>query len=385
MIMDSRYEVLQTVYNGFLHTGMSFIGLLDNSLKCFSKITSDHPGMYYFVPKIACFFHISLDQALLFFINGLLLMGFFLCMCGFYLLTRSFLFLGYGIVLAFGLWHQDIFYFFDVYVAYAVAICGVIPLFFYFFEKKYFSKGFCIFLFFAGILLGYCHLIRHYSLLPALKFIGLMLAWERYINLRKKIIFMGCLCFGLALPMVHIEYELYKSRIFLHQQIMQEIPVKKSFWHHIYIGFGFIPNYFSITYKDACAANKVKEIDSNVEYCSQKYEQILMKEVLNIIVHARLFVLSTLFAKLGICLLYFLLCFNFGLWGLWRMNGKKWMHGAFTIALLISATPGILVMPRSSYLSGFSMLSFVYGLYCLHFEWDILLSKIRRLFKNFLL
>ena len=154
---------------------------------------------------------------------------------------------------------------------------------------------------------------------------------------------------------------------------------KHVFWHNIYLGFGFIPNYLGITYDDDCAIKKIKNIDPNIKEYSEKYESLLKKETIRILLKERIFAWSTIFAKFGVCLFYLLVCMNIGSLAAVLFKQDMYLHSCFLIVLLTAALPGILVMPRPSYLSGFTALAFVYGLYCFVPLFMFLQNKIKKI------
>ena len=116
-------------------------------------------------------------------------------------------------------------------------------------------------------------------------------------------------------------------------------------WHSVYIGLGYVNNDYGIEYLDEKAIELVDSKKQNVVYCGAEYEQILKDEVIQIAKDSPFLIVKNLALKTLVILAYLLLI----LVPLFFTKNKK----AFLIfipAILFSAIPGILVVPRIAYI-----------------------------------
>jgi hypothetical protein len=138
------------------------------------------------------------------------------------------------------------------------------------------------------------------------------------------------------------------------------------FWHHVYIGFGYLNNPLGIKYKDEMAIDKVHSISPDTEIYSKEYQEILKEEVFKLIQSQKYFVFHTVFSKIGVMLFFFIYSANLGLIAAYYYPKKRALESAFLVAILFSTAPGILVMPYRRYILGYMALSIFYGLVSLN-------------------
>ena len=125
-------------------------------------------------------------------------------------------------------------------------------------------------------------------------------------------------------------------------------------WHSVYIGLGFVQNSFGISYNDAVALNRVREIGGEkVGYLSAEYEQILRSECFRILKADPRFVLACYVSKARVLLSDFVkighLCLLLAL----LAPVSRRITVAFCITIAFCALPAILAVPIPPYLLGF--------------------------------
>lgn len=351
-LMHCRYEHLQAVYQGYIRTGVSLIEF--DGTQLLPLYVADDIGIYTLIPKIVSWCGISLDSAISCFFYALLIMPTLSACAAFYLMYKTWI--QYFIAVAGTLCLTRFAYAVgDVYLAYYCTALGIIPWTIYYYKEFDISKH-TIFGFMVGFIIGLMHYIRTYSGAGSLLFVIYLLIKGNNI-FYKKMIFILCICTGLMIPSQYFN-NIYKTYSSYCKQIIpnQAYALKNHLlWHSIYIGFGFLKfkNVDEIRYDDQCATNKVEKIAPTSQIYSQEYENTLKKEVVNLIKNNFLFVLMTLFAKIGI-LLFFLLKFcNIGLLLAYYHPLQKDVSVAFLIAALFNTIFSLITIPLPEYALGF--------------------------------
>ena len=237
----------------------------------------DDPGIYYFIPQIAKFFGISIENAIAFFIITLLLIGAtFSIYCFFSLfkdwLSRTIAIVGIALLSVLG------FRYYDVYIAGLVAVEITVPLLLLWVKhSQKLDLKFSILLAFIGIAIGYCNFIRLHAGTGALIFaISWILLSKNQAFTKKGYSILLIVLFTL-IPMLHIRHLEQKRDQYLKNvgsfSILGSVAHPK--WHNIYIGFGYLKNSYGIEYDDSVSYNKAMSINPHVAGSSAEYAAIL--------------------------------------------------------------------------------------------------------------
>lgn len=323
----------------------------------------DDMGLFLYVPILSNIFNIDvLHGAAIFFI---LLISVFALVTGicFWLHTISYtvLFLGLcGLIrLCYVLQKIN-----DLYVIYAFSYIGVSLILFSLYKKSTYALYGLVF--FIGLICSFSGIVRIYSDLPVLIFCGIVSWFNSIFSKKQKIIaFVFCLI-GYAIPQVHLRSCLQKREAFLQQHggVRYDQPTKHLFWHNIYIGFGFLQNNKGIEWSDSCGANAATKVNAKAVYGTLLCENVTKQLVFNLFKEDRYFFMTTLFAKLGVIFLFFLLYFGpIGLICSYFWSKPWYIELAFFSALSISALPGLLTLPVVQYLAGFVTCTTLYVMY----------------------
>ena len=144
----------------------------------------------------------------------------------------------------------------------------------------------------------------------------------------------------------------------------QEIPEGHPLWHSVYIGLAFIPNSEVPKYEDQSAKARVDSIDPAVPYMSKRYNLILRHVVFEMALHKPWIIIGNVLAKVAImCVLPFVF-----LWPMRRTlksRGKMtWIEWSFLLGGILSASGGILVIPRLAYVLSFICLTTLFATIC---------------------
>lgn len=365
-IMPSRYQKLQEALSGYEITGNPLISYDGEIFK--PATTSDDIGIYYLIPKMAHFLHVSLDQAIHIFFGGMILLSLALAIVGVLLLfkTRLSRFVAIGALLLLSVFS---FVVGGLYLVASSITVSIIPLFLYFTKNKKVSVLFFIASFFAGVGMGTAHYLRAHAGTAVVMFMIAVVLLYLQAHWKKKVLLVLLMAVGFLVPMRYFDGLIKQRDVYLeeYQAGYKKVPAQHPFWHSIYIGFGFLNNKYGITYDDNVGYEKVRSISPDAAIYSQEYEAILKKEVFNLIRRHPFFAIKTGCAKMGVIVFYLLVFANIGLIAAVRYP-KPWpLELAFWIALAFNALFGILIMPRAGYLSGFCAFATLYGVVSINY------------------
>lgn len=372
-IMGCRYINLGLALAGLDKTGIHLIqydgkelGPLFLPNTAFKTAALDDIGMYVLIPKLVKIFNLTLDQGITFFFAGLILLTALIGCIGFFLLYTS---LSQRIVslLSVACLAYYAFLVSDVYIAYFAAVSGVIPLMRYCFQKKRADFFTSICLLWSGLLIGTLQYVRAYSGLASLVFIlGAMILhpWTKL----QKFFLLVCLGLGIMIPIYYFSRVTDQSREYLAEHVshQKQLPTVHPFWHTIYLGFGFLnyANQDGIQWDDTYALKKVQHVlqDPTIGYEHPQYESTLKAEVLNLIKYQSFFVYLTIFAKLGILLLYLIRYVHVGLLAALYLFEYSCSEVALLLSLLSSTIFPLIAIPAEQYAFGFICLAYLYGI-----------------------
>lgn len=359
-IMQYRYNALREIMAGYEKTSQSLVGYKGDEL--INAHYGDDVGIYYFIPKIAVTFDLSLDRSIDFFYISILLFSLVLSIIGFYKVLKSPLGL---IAVLIGLPAISFISYKtgDVYIVQMAVTISIFPLFLYLLNKNRINIPFVIFLLFSGICIGIGHYIRTNSGTPVLIFMIISMLGCLNYNLKKRIALVLVLIVGILLPVLFFNSKLSERDDYLakHTGMCDQSPRQHIFWHSAYIGLGFLNNDFGLKYKDEVAAEKAYSLAPNAKYLSKEYEDALRGEVIRFVKEHPFFTAATIAGKAGIIAMFLVVFANFGLLASFIYPKPRHIELAFWSALGFSSLYGIIAIPIHNYLLGFIALAFVYG------------------------
>jgi hypothetical protein len=360
-IMQCEYQSLREALAGYVKTGTPLIGYDGNAMK--PAGLADDIGIYYFIPKIANALGISIDQSISVFFTSVIYISLFLGIIGVFLYFKRWPIKLLGVIEL-------------ILLAYRSSLGGaihtilssvpiaIVPLFLYFTRCRKLSLALSIFLLWAGIAIGTANQLRSHSGTGVLIFMIIILCFYLQISWKQKIVLVILTVATTLAPMVYFGELLDRRDAYLRKNLpgYVQVPRNHVFWHSIYIGFGFLNNEYGIRYKDVVAIDKVRSISPTASYASHEYEKILRNEVTLLLRKHPLFAATTIFAKIGVVILFFLIFGNFGVIAA-VLNRRKWeIEIAFLCTLVFNSLHGLLVIPTIYYLWGFNCFATLYGL-----------------------
>ena len=305
-MLQCRVVTLLSGWAGYKKTGLFLISYLNGLLV--PSGACDDVGFFLYAPMMASFLNIGPLQAA--FLLFTILIVVFMVIVGFSFLFFTQSFLGYAVIVI-GLYRlfACVKQIADIYIVYMFVFITV-PLLLVALEKKKEN----LFLWAAGLtgfVCAFANNMRILSALPVVLFFLIILVFNTLLKRSQKMIALGLFLVGYSIPYGHMQYVLHQRKVFLTEcgAMPQKDPIQHTFWHNMYIGFGFLSNQHGITWHDGCGEAHARKVIPGVEVGSQAYEATIRDLIFNLIKTDRYFVLITLFTKLGVLLFFFLLFF----------------------------------------------------------------------------
>lgn len=361
-IMGSRYIHLKLLLAGYAQTGVDLIEY--DGTQFLPMVVSDDIGIYCIIPKLAYCFGLTIDQLIFIFFNTMTIMAFTIGLAGFY---ASFTSWQSRLVSTLGLTLLTLFVCtetIDVYRAYEAVAVAIIPWCLYFAQKKSVYRFFNLFVLCAGMGIGLAHYIRSHSGTAVLLFVLSIILTHAFINTRTKITLLCLLLIGIFIPTIY-----FKSTYNRHKQYAQDYLAgcridegQHVFWHPIYLGFGYLTNDLGIRFDDTMGDQKVKSIAPQAPSFSAESELIMKQEVINLFKYHKYFFIYTIWAKIGVMLLFFLIFANLGIFAAYAYPLSWRLNLSFLLALGFNSLFGILVMPSTVYSIGFMSCAALFGI-----------------------
>jgi glycosyltransferase involved in cell wall biosynthesis len=358
--MSDRHRDLRETVAGYERTGRELVAFDGASL--LPAGCADDPGLFYFVPKLMRAAQLPLDRAIDLFFGGILICAVLVGSAGMLSLFDATWKRCAGLLIILLLCAEAA-RIGDVYVIPVALAVAIVPLLLYLTAAAAAARKVAVFAICAGLLLGTANLIRSHSATSVLILTVILLCFRWTAKHRSKAVVLSLLAISILIPSLASKSILNRRDAYLRNAGVNYANAVRwhPFWHTAYIGFGFLTNDIVPAYKDAVAASKVRSIAPETVYCSAEYEKYLRREVFAIVKQHPQFVLFTIFAKLGVILLFLLVSANVGLLAA-LLRPKPWpVELGFWGALWFSALPALLAIPGTPYLLGFLSLGMLYA------------------------
>jgi len=373
-IMPCRYSSLQSTIEGFDISGVPLISFNDacnlgQNAGLGPAGYAENIGSWYIIPKIVNVFGVSLEASVQLFYSGSVLASIILGIIGCWLYCKtiagkltSVLAVGFlGLIIA-GIG--------DYYVLSGATTFALIP-WWLLIQKHYTVKVQLIFLGVAGIILAISHWTRSHAGTGVFLFIVLALVLSKKYNAKTKLASFLILFTGMFLVSIFFSNLVTQRNIYLtNNKTTHDLTVQRAFWHNLYYSLGYLHNYYGWEPSDSHSVRAALSIDPDVLVHSNPYELILKKEFFKIVKHHPFFVLQTLFAKLGVLLMYVLMFANIGL-----VLAKFYPQGyqfnlLFAAGIGFNMLFGLLATPDYQYLMGLFAFATLYGVYSIDYAVD---------------
>lgn len=362
-IMECRHTGLERTLDGLNTTGVPLLCKYQESYNVAGY--TDDMGIYYFIPKIAKIFGLSIDSALQFFHCSLIGLGAVIGIACLSLVfkrwySRLFMVLGQLLLAQFVYEYQD------VYIASHFAVSAIIPFFILMTHKTFkLNVGTSCILAACGIVLGYCNMIRLHSGTGVLLFIFLWILFNRQLFTFEKIGSLLIVITFSILPYLHFAQMEKNCREFIvaKNPSFQQVSDKHPTWHSIYRGLSYLGKKHVSDNSDTASYNAAAAEKPDVIYCSKEYSKILKFKVFEIVKEDPIFVLKTIRAKVkALCKM------------IWKYANVGLLLSLFVIfplrnlipfvaAMIFYALPGVLVWPESAYVLGMYCVSLLLAIY----------------------
>ncbi len=374
MIMEYRSNVLAATIERLHNTGIPLViydpkgfCLPGNGTEVSEYISSslspdgygragigDDPGIYYFVPKILDVFHLNLSQATNIFLYFLIIGGFLIGTVGFLRLFKSWPARS-AAVLGMLFFARFAYKCSDVYVTSMFCVSIVIP-WAILLEKRTVSHPWYLYFLacFWGLFLGYSNIVRSHSGDGMVLFLLIWIAMNRSFRIRQKLLVAAIFSVFFVIPWFHFRH-LEKQRDFF---LASKIPNYEAsenthdVWHTLYVGLGYLDNPYGIKPSDKLAYQKALAADPQISYFSNRYESIFRNATIDFVRSHPMFTLRTIAAKTNQLIDYVLVYANVGLLFLFYSRLPRSILFPMLAALMFYGLPGILAVPKTSYVMG---------------------------------
>jgi hypothetical protein len=216
-----------------------------------------------------------------------------------------------------------------------------------------------------GLGLGILNAIRGHTGTTGLVFALLLLVALPQTPWRRKLALSAALFAGAAVPVLWFQTLLSRRDTYLAEhQPGYVAPVRGHvLWHAVYVGMSFLDQgrNYGLAYEDDAAKRRVRAEHADANYWSPIYEPTLYEAVIGLAREHPLFVSATVFAKIGVLLMYLFPFANLGLIAGW-LYPKGWrVEGPLWAALAFSALPSLVLYPEPCFSLGFIAVATLYG------------------------
>lgn len=356
----NRLARLQSMYENFKNIGFHL--LLKHNGDYSIPLGTDDLGYFLYSTMFSVYFKFSALNGANFFYYTLTLIGIVAIGACFFSISKTRLGL-FPIVIGLIRLSMPLLELNHVYIAYFISFIPMVCLLLI--DQKHSKKSFLVLGFIGGIISSFSNNIRILSALPSMIFCAIYLvfnnSWSKSIRLSVFFFF----CLGYSLPLLHFNYEIFRRNTFLKQHNISVLQRERHvFWHNIYTGFGFLHNDEGIAWNDTCGDRAAQKENPKAKYANSLYEETIKKLVFRLCKEKRYFVLTTIFAKFGVILYFFLIYFGWiGLFISWYYPKPWYIELSFWGALSVSALPGVMTIPVTPYLIGFITCTMLYAIY----------------------
>lgn len=360
-IYDGRLTTLINVYKTFKSTGIYLLTSTESSYG-FPMGSTDDLGYFLYSTIFSYLIGADILVGAGFLFKGLKILFLGFMATAFYFINSSLL--SIGIIIG-GLLrlNMPMYYLNHVYLAYFFGSFSIVLMLLAY--KKQTFNYLLTMCFFSGLISSFSENIRSFSSMPFILFFIIILLGAKAWKTKYKMLGVMIFFLGWSIPYAHFTYEAERRNNFLKLHDLK-LPYRKGhiFWHNIYTGFGFLNNKEGITWSDSSGYNTALKVKEDLVFGSSEYDSILRDEILRLSKERKYFVITTIFAKLGVVLYFFLIYFGWiGLAFSWFYPKPWYIELGFLAALGMSALPGVLTLPAVCYLMGFITCTILYAMY----------------------
>jgi hypothetical protein len=357
---SSRWEQMEAALRGLERTGVPLVAATGTGYG--PAGVTDDPGIYYLVPRVALATGWDLTTCLERVLFGTVALSLLAGLAGLFLLFRDAKSRLYG-CFALGLVSAASLVVGGVYVFQSAVVVAMAPWIIWAVRKEGPAAARFGVLLTAAALAAWSNFLRSHAGTPVLFLAFVLVVLHGRESQRWKAVALLCLAVAALSVTGWARYATARRDAYLGRVDTGYVPISAGhpFWHSVYIGFGFLPNDEGIRYADEVAAAKVRSVSPAAGYLSSEYESVLRREVFRLVVRRPGFVLRTLFAKLGVTFLFFLIFANAGVLAAKSCRKPAALALPLWAGLGFSALNGVLVVPSVNYLLGFCAFAAVYG------------------------
>jgi hypothetical protein len=369
-IMPSRLEMLQAAVAGYQKTGMALVGYQNGAI--LPAGWNDDVGMYYVVPKLMSWFHLSLNIATDVFLWGIIVGAYILGVVGILLLCKTIVGKVSGIIVLLLLTLLSIKHG-DVYVMNMSAVLAVVPYMTYVLTRMKFNRWTWVLTAVAGLLLGYAEFVRAGSARGSLLLILVLLLGYKLASTKLRAALIAVFLVSFFIPKLHFGILFAQRDAYVKEHATTEVSLTQQhpLWHSIYIGLGYLPNSYGLEYRDEIGFAAAEKVSPGVVMYSAEYESILKTKSIQFVKDHPGFFVKTLIIKakntyftpldprgVSIMALFFLLGIIGAIWA----RPKAIITWAYAVGALVYGLIGLIVVPFPYYIFGYMAVALLYAI-----------------------
>lgn len=362
-LMPTRYEQLVATTHALAETGVPLVQLRDGEF--LPAGLSDDPGLYLFIPWIAQTFNLSVTQAtdaLLILFLGMATLS---AVVGFSLVMRTSISRAYAFAVVAGLAYVALRRG-DVYLFAFATPAALVPWILLYTQPGRSQRTLFGLAVIAGALSSGAHLMRSHSATAVLLIFIVLLTAAGHLRVAAKTIIALVMVASFMIVQLAMANVVETRDEFLRAQNPSYTYDRAAhpFWHSAYIGLGYKPNPYVPAYRDEFAAAKVREIDPDAGYLSERYEQVLKAEMMKIALADPGFFLGQALAKVRNSLYWVVVTMNVGIFAFLLKRPPPATTVAFGLAIAFSMLPVVLTVPDLAYQLGLFTFSAFFAAVC---------------------
>ena len=374
-IMTGRYKNIQETIDGYQLTDTPLIAFLGENEGFAPSAITEESGSSYYIPKLVELTGFDLELAVKLFYGGTVGLAFFVGAVGCFKYCNTQI--GKWVsLLALSVLSFVIAGISDIYVVMGASTISLVPWLFYL-QKNSSVKEILLFCTIAGFVIGFSHSLRNHGGTGVLIVIIFSILFAKQYSPKIKVCCGAALMIGIVMISLFFGHIQTQRDVYLHS-IKYDGPKtnQRVVWHNLYLSLGYLWNVYGYEEwpghepSDTYSQEKVRSVNPEVQLFSQEYEKILRNETIKFIVDHPFFFINTIFAKLGVLLMYVLIFANIGLvLAIYYPQGYQF-NLLFAVGIGFNMLFGLLATPDYQYLTGLFAFATLYGLFSIDYAVD---------------
>jgi hypothetical protein len=367
-IMPGRYKNIQETIDGYRITDTPLIAFLGENEGFVPSAITEESGSSYYIPKLVELTGFELELAVQLFYGGIVGLAFFVGAIGSWKYCNTQI--GKWVsLLALSVLSFVIAGISDIYVVMGASTISLVPWLFYL-QKNSSVKEILIFCTIAGFIIGFSHSLRNHGGTGVLIVIIFSILFSKKYSPKIKVCCGAALMVGIVMISLFFGHIQTQRDVYL-DSIKYDGPKtnQRVVWHNLYLSLGYLWNVYGYEEwpghepSDSYSIRKALSVNPEVQLFSHEYENILKHEYFKFIKDHPFFFINTIFAKLGVLLMYVLIFANIGLvLAIYYPQGYQF-NLLFAVGIGFNMLFGLVGFPWYQYLMGLFAFAAFFGVF----------------------